>query len=358
METNLKVCGIVVEYNPFHNGHIYHINKAREISDADVLIAAMSPNFVQRGEPAFINKWARTRAALEAGVDIVIEIPTYFVMQRADIFVESAIRLLSYLQVDTIVYGSETNEKQATPVFDPKTMSDGSSFAKASNPNNLKPNDLLGSLYEKYAQQYAMNTYTIQRTNNYKDKNLNGNIVSASAIRHNYKNKLDMSQFTPMNFSKQIHSLTDYDSLFRLLWHHQDATTLQSNLLMDEGIENLFLKHRSLPLNQLIQKTTSKRYTESKIKRTLFNTLLNHKKDSVHFPPHARILGFNEKGQTYLSEHKDHLLTCSSFKDYALKDQELNASAIYASPYSKEYYQATLQREKQAPIIIKKDNIV
>ena len=76
MENKLKAIGIVVEYNPFHNGHIYHITKTKKIAKGDVLIAVMSPNFVQRGEPAFIDKWERTKVALEHGVDLVIEIPT------------------------------------------------------------------------------------------------------------------------------------------------------------------------------------------------------------------------------------------------------------------------------------------
>lgn len=86
----MKSCGIVVEYNPFHNGHLYHLHKAKEATKADVVIAVMSGNFLQRGEPALVSKYFRTKMALENGVDIVVELPYAFATQRADIFAQKA----------------------------------------------------------------------------------------------------------------------------------------------------------------------------------------------------------------------------------------------------------------------------
>ena len=106
----MQVCGIVTEYNPFHNGHQYHITQARSIRNCDCLIAIMSGNFVQRGEPAIIDKWERAACAVAHGVDIVIELPYPYATQSADIFAQGAIRLLTLANVNHMVFGSECND--------------------------------------------------------------------------------------------------------------------------------------------------------------------------------------------------------------------------------------------------------
>ena len=95
----MQAVGIITEYNPFHNGHIYHIQQAKKLTGADVVVAVMSGNFVQRGEPALFDKWQRTQMALENGVDLVIELPTFFAVQPSHIFADGAIQLLSALGV-------------------------------------------------------------------------------------------------------------------------------------------------------------------------------------------------------------------------------------------------------------------
>jgi len=106
----MKILGIITEYNPFHNGHLYHLFKAKEITGADYVVAVMSGNFLQRGEPAIINKWARTKMALNAGVDLVIELPFVFSTQDANGFAFGAIKLLDSLQIiDYLCFGCETD---------------------------------------------------------------------------------------------------------------------------------------------------------------------------------------------------------------------------------------------------------
>ena len=105
----MKVCGIVCEYNPLHQGHLYHIKKARELSKCDILIACMSGNFVQRGEFAIVDKWTRTKAALDNGVDLVLELPFVFACQSAENFGKNAVKILALAQCDSICFGSETN---------------------------------------------------------------------------------------------------------------------------------------------------------------------------------------------------------------------------------------------------------
>ncbi len=104
----MKAVGVIVEYNPFHNGHAYHIKKAKEITDAEIVIAVMSGNFLQRGEPALVSKWVRTEMALKGGVDIVFELPYTFAVQKADTFASGAVSLFDTAGCDSICFGSES----------------------------------------------------------------------------------------------------------------------------------------------------------------------------------------------------------------------------------------------------------
>lgn len=351
MKTILKACGIVVEYNPFHFGHKHHINEARRITGADIIIAAMSANFVQRGEPALVNKWERSKAALENGVDIVLEIPTPFVLQRADIFVDAALKILSYLEVDTLVYGSETNIKKNIQALDFNLLDSGASYAKASNPLNYQANDILGSIYEDLAPKYKMKTHSILRTNDYKSTDMSGKISSASAIRKAIENKKAYQEATPMNLSgHQVHFLKDYENLINFVLIQTETSDLKEILLMDEGIENLFKKLSNQTLDEILAQSTSKRYTESRIKRTLMNAFLGHKKDLSPFPSHARVLAMSQKGQAYLAQSRETANFVTSFKDYDYKDLEMKASQLYALPYTKAYREKTILNEKNKPL--------
>lgn len=97
----LKSVGVIVEYNPFHHGHMYHLTEAKRISEADVLIAVMSGNFLQRGEPALVSKWTRTKMAIAGGADIVVELPYAFATQKAETFAFGAISILDALHCDS-----------------------------------------------------------------------------------------------------------------------------------------------------------------------------------------------------------------------------------------------------------------
>ena len=106
----MKACGLIVEYNPFHNGHKYHLMKAREITKCDLTIACMSGNYLQRGEPALLNKWLRAEMAIENKVDLVVELPSFYSNESAEIFALGAIKILDYLRADSICFGSEVGE--------------------------------------------------------------------------------------------------------------------------------------------------------------------------------------------------------------------------------------------------------
>src|SRR5690625_4231792 len=106
----MKACGLVVEYNPLHNGHLHHIEAAKEKSNADCIIAVMSGPFLQRGEPAIIDKFHRTRAALAAGADIIIELPYAYAVQSSELFAKGAIHTLHQIGVNSICFGSEVGK--------------------------------------------------------------------------------------------------------------------------------------------------------------------------------------------------------------------------------------------------------
>lgn len=176
----MKVTGIICEYNPFHNGHIHHIKKAREITNCDILVCVMSPNFVQRGEPAIIDKWERAKTAVENGVDIVFELPFIFATQSAAFFAKGAIDCLKLAKVDTIVFGSESNnikilESISDMEIDIRNQDEeGLSTAKIYEKlyGKWNANDILGLNYLKEIKDSNITPYTIQRTNHYHDEKL------------------------------------------------------------------------------------------------------------------------------------------------------------------------------------------
>ena len=105
----MKAVGLVTEYNPMHNGHVKHLEKSKELSGADVAIAVMSGDFVQRGEPAIMDKYLRTACAVNTGVDLVVELPVRYATASAEGFAMGAVDILNYLGVDSICFGSESN---------------------------------------------------------------------------------------------------------------------------------------------------------------------------------------------------------------------------------------------------------
>ena len=106
----MKAVGLVTEYNPFHNGHLYHLTQAKNLSNSDVSVVVMSGNFVQRGEPAIIDKYSRTRAAIDCGANLVVELPAYYALSSAEQFADGAVKTLAALGTDSIVFGSECGE--------------------------------------------------------------------------------------------------------------------------------------------------------------------------------------------------------------------------------------------------------
>ena len=194
----MKVCGIIAEYNPFHNGHRYQIEQARKLSGCDMVIAVMSGNFVQRGEPAIIDKWKRAKAAIENGVDLVIELPYFYATQSASKFAYGAVELLKIAKVDYISFGSEcANLENLQEIADTslnpdnlrESMQTGMSFPRAYSllTGSMEPNDILAVSYLKHLKESNIQPVIVQRTSGYLSPEISEN-ASALAIRKALKN--------------------------------------------------------------------------------------------------------------------------------------------------------------------------
>ena len=179
----MNVTGIIVEYNPFHNGHIKHIKEARKLTKADVLIAITSGNFTQRGDISVLDKFEKTNAALDYGVDLVIELPYIYTVQNSKVFGEKAVELLNAIGVDSIVFGSETcnleelnkyAELNINVDYLKEIMDTGLSYPKAYGllASSLYPNDILAVSYLKAIQKTNIKAYPIKRTSNFHDTKL------------------------------------------------------------------------------------------------------------------------------------------------------------------------------------------
>ena len=213
----MEVIGIIAEYNPFHNGHLYQINKIKELYPEAIIVVVLNGYFLQRGEISILTKEEKTKLSLEYGVNLVIELPFVFGCQAADIFADTSIRLLNELKINKLIFGSESNnihkleqiaKRQIESDLDIKKHLDKglnypTALKKALNIefdyNN--PNDLLGISYIKsiIKNKFNIKYESIQRTNDYHDIKSNNNIVSASNIRAKLKVNEDISRFVPFN---------------------------------------------------------------------------------------------------------------------------------------------------------------
>lgn len=362
----MKAVGIVVEYNPLHNGHLYHLKKSKELSNCDIVIGVMSPNFVQRGEPAIVSKKERVEEAIKAGVNIVVELPTLYAVENANIFAKYALQILNHLKVSAICFGSETGDTKEfidkysksslyTPHLDflvSDLMDEGYSYPKAmamalKQMDEIRletPNDILGLAYynEIVKNNYPIDIYTIKRENNYNDDSLNYENVSAKAIREALKNGQNIEEYTPMDIGDNLFYLDEYFDLLKYKLLTMSEEELNKVHLMEEGIENLFKKKivEAHNMNEFIELCVSKRYTFARIKRTIIHLLINTKKEfAKEFLNkdigYIRLLGLDEKGSRYLKEKRKDLEipVLSKFRgnSFSLLQYEKQATYAYAS---------------------------
>ena len=368
-----KIAGIVVEYNPFHNGHLYHLNQTKALTQCDLLIAVMSGNFVQRGEPALIDKWTRTKAALSAGADLVIELPFAMTVQSASQFAKGAVTLLNLAGCTHLVFGSETNDLETLQVMADcpinvdaikENLKLGYGYPKAVGmvQGSYAPNDILGIAYLKALKDTAMTPICIQRTNDYHGEALDQEIVSATAIRKAVLNGQDVSKYTPMADDLMSTSLIHYGLYYhyiRLKLLTTPKEELGDLFLMDEGMENHLVKMATAydDFESFITNAVSKRYTKARIQRTLAHLMVHTTKLEIkQLTPlnTIRVLGFNSKGRMHLKTlQENEVRIASRYNQIPLPYRRLEhrSTLVYASVLDNESRNRLVQREIEGPVI-------
>jgi len=359
----MNIIGLITEYNPFHNGHKYQIDKIKEMYPNSIIITVTSSHFTQRGEISLIDKWNKTKISLSMGIDMVIELPFIFSTQSADIFAHASIKLLNELKIDTLVFGSETNDVELFKTLASIQLNNkdfnahvqafldkGDNYPTAlsnalkelNNDTVIKPNDILAVAYTKEVllQNPNINIVSIKRTNNYHDKTSNEEIVSASNIREKLINNEDISKTVPSITYEYIKDLKpNNQKLFELLKYKIISDNdLTKYLTVDEGIENRLLANilESNSLDEFISKIKTKRYTYNKLNRMFIHILVGLTKEEkklYNSPSYIRILGMNKNGQEYLSSIKKYInlpIISKWEKDHKELSLEFKSTCIYS----------------------------
>lgn len=363
----MKSVGIICEYNPFHNGHLYHLNKIKELYKDYTIILVLNSYFMQRGDTSIFDKWTKTDIALNLGVDLVIELPFVFGTQSSDIFAKGAIEILKELKVDILVFGSESDDINKlnkiakiglkNKNFDTlikKYFKEGISYPlavskatyKLTGENVKEPNDLLGISYIKeiLKQKASITPYTIKRNNSYHSLNIND--YSGTALRKALLEKKSIKKYVPpITYRRIPKRIISFDNYFSLLKYkiEIDKNKLDIYQTVDEGIENRIIKNieTSSSLEELISKIKTKRYTYNKIKRMLVHILCSFTKEEAtkcSNITYIRTLGFNMTGQQYLKAIKKEISIpiISKYSDIncLMLDIELRSICVYASIFN------------------------
>ena len=362
----MKAVGLVTEYNPFHNGHLYHLNKAMELTGADISVAVMSGDFVQRGEPAVLDKYTRASMALNSGVNLVVELPVNYAVSSAESFAAGALKVLDYIKADSIAFGSESGDierlsKIANILCDnedvlykeiSKYTANGISYAAArqkvveklmdkdtaamlTSSNNILAVEYLKAIIKN---NYAIKPYTVQRQGDaYNDTDIRSDYASATALRGNLKTD-NISKYIPVKAGLILSSNTNYiypDDITEALFTRLLDILFVSNYDKNVFIENVMqypdvskeiagrlyksamdMITRTVPqwagskydgafsFGSLCEHIKTKEVPLSRIKRALVRITLGLDKKHMEKyanEPYIRVLGFDKKGQEYLS---------------------------------------------------------
>lgn len=347
-----RVLGIIAEYNPFHNGHLYQIEEAKKQTGADYVVAVISGNFTQRGNTSLVNKWVKTNMALQSGVDIVIELPTVYSISSAENFAEGAIKILDSLKVvDTLCFGTETADFAALNNIanvlynEPKEyvsllnheLGKGVSYPKARESalmmylNDIKryanilsgSNNILAIEYLKALKKLksSMKPFSIQRKKvYYNDERIVDEFASSTAIRKLVSREQydEIRKVIPassyMLLKEEIRKGSFVLDILKfekeILYNLRKMTISEIAELQDvtEGLEHV-IKNAANSCNSildLMDMVKSKRYTQTRIQRILLYALLGiTKRDMLNarkVTPYIRVLGFNKNGREMLSE--------------------------------------------------------
>ncbi len=336
MTTKKKSVGIIAEYNPFHNGHLYHMNSSKEASGAEVTIVAMSGNFVQRGQAAVVDKWRRAEMAVNNGADLVVEIPVIFACNSAPYFAKAGVEILESLGADFISFGSETGQVDSIMAISEemqknrldielsiqRSVRKGYTYPRAreevlrstigdhaadlvNNPNNILAIEYLKNM--KKAKPIAIK----REGPGYNDMDTLDNFASATAIRSLLNEGKEIDSFLPESVAKVLLETPRpvEDLMFKMICQKVLITKAEKLDRVSAGGEGLGnkLKNSIRQVNsygELVEELKSKRYTRTRIERFLMHTLLEIENPGL-MKNYIRVLGFTRKGSEYLKDIKN-----------------------------------------------------
>lgn len=378
----MKAVGIICEYNPFHNGHLYHIKKIKEMYPNHIIILVVSGPFTERGDVSILTKWEKTEIALTYGVDLVIELPFIFASGSGDLFAKGAIAILKDLQVEYLVFGSEENDIQKLTTLAALQSNDiheqniklflkkgynyptalSKSLKEISGLTTSSPNDLLGISYIKEIQKQhaAIIPITIKRTNHYHSDVLE-EITSANSIRKALKENKEIGDAVPPLSKKYIHSNIDIENFFPFLKYK--IISEKENLINYHEVNQKLIPRMikailcSNSLDEFIKNIKTKSETYNKLKRICLYILCGLTKKEAEFykkHPYIRVLGFTNLGRQYLNKTKKELtLPCisnySNDRNHLLK-LDFRVHQVYISIFPAHLQKQLLEEEfKNAP---------
>lgn len=358
----MKILSLITEYNPFHNGHIYHIEQAKALTSPDVTIAIMSGSFTQRGEIAITDKFKRTRAALEH-VDLVAELPFLNAVSAADDFARGGVHIANLLHSTDLVFGSESGNidtlfqaaeaSQSLKVSDEfnSLLKKGYSYPRAmseltKNTHYSSPNDTLGVSYINAIRDIdaPIRPGTIQRMgNNYSDSSLSSAAFSsATSLRTALFNgdTEEAKKFMPEGLVTAMMNdhLASNEDLFKTLKTiilSRSPGELKSIYMMTEGLEHRLQDkiRAAASYSEFLSSVKTKRYTWTRLSRLMISILLNITEDLMAeytLPDHVRILGMTQNGRQYLKQlGNENIITNVNKKNRALVSHEVTATEVY-----------------------------
>lgn len=379
----MKIIGLIAEYNPLHLGHLYQLTKIKELYPNSIIILITNSTFTQRGEVSILNKWDKTKICLENNIDLIIELPFAYATQSADIFAKGALEILNHLKIDTLVFGSESNNiENLKAIVDTQLnnqkydnlvkeyLNTGLNYPTAMSKalQNIlgytitEPNDLLGISYIKEITKnnYPITPITIKRIGSYHEKEVNNTIISASLIRKLHLDKKDITTHIAPNTKNYLYQNLSNENYFPYLKYKILSTNdLSIYQTVEEGIENRIKKAITISntWEELIQNIKTKRYTYNKINRMLIHILTSFTKTEAKNLKinYIRLLGFSTNGQIYLNNIKKDVtlpIITNYKKDFSpLLDLELRATSIYSLPINinlleKEYKQQPIKKNQ------------
>ena len=350
--------GVICEYNPFHYGHLYQINKIKEMYPNSNIIIVMSGWLTERGDLSLIDKFKKADIALNYGIDLVVELPFKYI-QSADYFAKGSIEILNKLGCEKIIFGSESNnilelinlaniqlnnknyDKLVKEYLDeginyPTAMS--KALKTISNKTVNTPNDILGLCYVKeiIKNNFNITPITIKRDSNFNSKVIEGKITSATSIRELIKKNKKFKKYVPSYSYKYLKNcifLEDYFDYLKYKIISSNNLTIYQGI--DTDIENRIKKYinKSNTLDELLNLIKTKRYTYNRLKRALLYILLSIKKEDCKNLDleYIRVLGFNNKGKDILNKIKKeiNIPILTKYNDKYL-DKDLNINNILA----------------------------